>query len=58
MKHNIYHLKEKHQNRKEKGVDAKKLIGVDQPFDYNEVASITGPEYVQNLQRDGVTVLP
>lgn len=28
---------------------AKKLIGRDQPFSYEEVVSITGPEYVRNL---------
>lgn len=43
---------------KEGGFDAKKLIGIDQPFNYEEVASITGPEYIQNLHRDGVTFLP
>ena len=51
MKHNIYHLNEKRP-------DAKKFIGIDQPFDYEEVVSITGPEYVRNLHRDGIAVLP
>jgi len=36
--------------------DAKRLIGIDQPFDYREVASVTGPEYIRNLQADGVSV--
>lgn len=41
-----------------KGFDAKKLIGIDQPFDYEEVVAITGPEYVQNLHNDGVVFVP
>jgi CheY-like chemotaxis protein len=44
--------------KKEKGFDSAKLIGIDQPFSYNEVVSITGPEYVQNLHQEGVTFLP
>jgi glycine cleavage system H lipoate-binding protein len=43
---------------KKKGVDTKNRIGVDQPFDYEEVAAITGPDYVQNLHRNGIAVLP
>ena len=42
----------------EKGFDSTKLIGIDQPFSYEEVVSITGPEYVQNLQHEGVAFLP
>ncbi|MBW1894854.1 MAG: response regulator, partial [Deltaproteobacteria bacterium] len=38
--------------------DAKKLIGIDQPFNYNEVVSITGPEYVQYMDRDGFAFMP
>ncbi len=42
----------------EKAIEAQKgLIGVDQPFSYNEVVSVTGPEYVNNLNRDGVSVI-
>ena len=44
--------------KKEKGFDAAKLIGIDQPFNYEEVVSITGPEYVHNLHQEGVTFLP
>ncbi|MFH2220258.1 MAG: response regulator [Pseudomonadota bacterium] len=40
------------------GFDAEKLIGIDCPFDYDEVASITGPEYVLNLDRDGFAFVP
>ncbi|MGD1971923.1 MAG: response regulator, partial [Desulfobacterales bacterium] len=36
---------------KDQAFDATKLIGIDQPFSYKEVASITGPEYVQHLQQ-------
>jgi CheY-like chemotaxis protein len=35
--------------KKGKGFDAKKLIGIDQPFNYEEVISVTGPEYVQQM---------
>ena len=44
--------------KKAKGFDAQKLIGIDQPFSYEEVVSITGPEYVHNLHQEGVTFLP
>ena len=44
--------------KKEKGFDAAKLIGIDQPFSYEEVVSITGPEYVHNLHQEGVAFLP
>jgi DNA-binding response OmpR family regulator len=43
---------------KAKGFDATKLIGVDQPFNYEEVISITGPEYVRQLQQDAVAFVP
>ena len=39
-----------------KTVDTKKLIGIDQPFDYNEVAAVSGPEYIHNLRSDGVSI--
>jgi DNA-binding response OmpR family regulator len=44
--------------KKSKGFDAANLIGIDQPFSYEEVVSITGPEYVHNLHQEGVTFLP
>jgi DNA-binding response OmpR family regulator len=44
--------------RKPKGFDSQELIGVDQPFSYEEVVSVTGPEYVQNLQSDGFAFVP
>ncbi|MCK4789397.1 MAG: response regulator, partial [Desulfobacteraceae bacterium] len=43
---------------KEKAFDAKTLISIDHPFNYEEVASITGPEYVLNLHRDGMSSIP
>jgi len=43
---------------KGKVFDAEKLIGIDCPFDYEEVVSITGPEYVSNMHRDGVAFIP
>jgi len=43
---------------KGKSFDAEKLIGIDHPFNYEEVVSITGPEYVLNLQHEGVAFMP
>jgi DNA-binding response OmpR family regulator len=43
---------------KEKVFHAQKLIGIDQPFSYEEVISVTGPEYVLNLNRDGMAFVP
>ena len=43
---------------KAKTFDAKKFIGIDHPFNYEEVVSITGPEYVWNLDRDGMSFIP
>jgi len=37
-----------------KGFDAIKLIGIDHPFNYEEVVSVTGPEYVQYVHYDGI----
>ncbi|MBT8342154.1 MAG: response regulator [Desulfatitalea sp.] len=34
--------------------DIKTLIGIDQPFNYEDVRAVTGPEYLQYLQHDGV----
>ncbi|MGA6925224.1 MAG: response regulator [Desulfosarcina sp.] len=39
-----------------KTVDTKRLIGIDQPFDYDEVAAVSGPEYIHNLRSDGVSI--
>jgi DNA-binding response OmpR family regulator len=36
----------------------KTMIGVDQPFDYDEVVAVTGPEYVRYMDRDGFAFLP
>jgi DNA-binding response OmpR family regulator len=50
--------KKKEVGQEEKGFDSKKLIGIDQPFSYEEVASVTGPEYLMNLQGDGIAFVP
>lgn len=42
---------------KGKGFDAKTLIGIDHPFNYEEVVAVTGPEYVRNMGREGVMFL-
>jgi len=44
--------------RQKQGFDPSKLIGIDMPFDYEEVAAITGPEYVQYVDREGYAFLP
>ena len=36
--------------------DVRTLIGVDQPFNYDEVRAVTGPQYLSYLQQDGVVV--
>ena len=43
---------------KEKDVAAKRLMGPDQPFDYQEVATKTGPEYARYMNRDGLVCVP
>ena len=50
--------KAKKEGKREKAFDPKKLVGIDQPFSYEEVASITGPEYLMNLQSDGMAFVP
>ena len=57
MKHNIYQFEKKKEGGKKEGLYAKSLIDIDQPFDYEEVAAITGPEYVRNLHRDGMAFI-
>jgi DNA-binding response OmpR family regulator len=51
-------MKAKKEGKSEKALDPKKLVGIDQPFSYEEVASITGPEYLMNLQSDGIAFVP
>ena len=58
MKNNVIEFKKKKADRKKNGFYQKKIIAIDLPFDYEEVVSITGPEYVRNLHRDGLAVLP
>jgi len=50
--------KAKKEGKSEKASDPKKLVGIDQPFNYEEVASVTGPEYLMNLQSDGIAFVP
>jgi CheY-like chemotaxis protein len=33
-------------------------VGIDQPFSYDEVVSVTGPQYAQQLGREGVAYVP
>jgi DNA-binding response OmpR family regulator len=39
-------------------VDVRRLVGIDQPFVYDEVLSVTGPEYLRQLGREGAAYLP
>ena len=50
--------KRKRAAKKDKHIDMKERIGIDQPFNYEEVAAVTGPEYVENLVYDGVVQVP
>jgi DNA-binding response OmpR family regulator len=34
------------------------LVGIDMPFSYQEVISVTGPEYVSHLHHEGVAFVP
>jgi DNA-binding response OmpR family regulator len=43
---------------KSDGADVRRLVGIDQPFSYDEVVSVTGPEYARQLGREGVAYLP
>jgi glycine cleavage system H lipoate-binding protein len=58
MQNNVYEFKRKKANSKNKGVDSKRCIAPDQPFDYDEVIAITGPEYALHSNRNGIAVLP
>jgi DNA-binding response OmpR family regulator len=50
--------KKKRAAKKKTQTNVKQLIGIDQPFDYEEVAAVTGPEYVRSLQSEGVAYVP
>jgi CheY-like chemotaxis protein len=44
--------------QKAKGFDSKTMISIDQPFNYEEVEAITGPEYIHNLHHEATLVPP
>jgi DNA-binding response OmpR family regulator len=50
--------KTKKASAKPDGPEVRRLVGIDQPFVYDEVVSITGPEYARQLGREGVAYLP
>ena len=50
--------KRKRAAKAKKTTDVKKLIGIDQPFDYEEVAAVTGHAYVDHLVYDGLVQVP
>jgi DNA-binding response OmpR family regulator len=39
-------------------MDVRRLVGIDQPFLYDQVVSVTGPEYIRQLGREGSAYLP
>ena len=39
-----------------KAPDVRTLVGIDQPFNYDEVHAVTGPQYLNYLQHDGVVM--
>ncbi|WP_054032577.1 response regulator [Desulfatitalea tepidiphila] len=41
-----------------KTADTRRLIAPDMPFDYQEVAAMTGPEYIDHLVYDGIVQMP
>lgn len=43
---------------KAEGTDVRRLVGIDQPFLYDQVVSVTGPEYIRQLGREGSAYLP
>jgi glycine cleavage system H lipoate-binding protein len=58
MKNNVIEFKKQKGDRNKNDFHQKKFIGIDLPFDYEEVVSITGPEYIRHHHRDGIAVLP
>lgn len=58
MKPHVYEFKLRKADMKNNGVNLKRHIAPDQPFDYDEVTTLTGPEYVRYLNRDGISMLP
>lgn len=57
MQHNVYEFERKKADSKNTGVNSKRRIAPDQPFDYDEVISIAGPEYARHSNRDGIAML-
>lgn len=58
MKTMVFESKKKKDANDKKKLPARRFIGPDQPFDYNDVVAITGPKYIRYLQRDVAAVLP
>ena len=59
MKCHASKRKEKKAAEVEKRLIPKNLIiSIDQPFDYEEVVALTGSDYVQKLNYDGVIYIP
>ncbi len=58
MKSKLSEFKKQKGVGQRKGLLKERIIGPDQPFDYDDVASITGPDFVQYLHRDITAVVP
>ncbi len=56
--HECPQKKAKKSAAKSQGVDTRRLVGIDQPFSYEEVISVTGPQYAHQLGREGVAYVP
>lgn len=50
--------KKKKRAAAEEAFDGKRLIGIDMPFNYEEVSAVTGPEYVNYLENESVSFVP
>jgi len=46
--------KKKSASKKDAAPSVKTLVGIDHPFNYEEVRAVTGPEYLNYLRHDGV----
>ncbi len=49
---------EKRAARLRRRLRVKNIINIDQPFDYEEVVSVTGLEYVRNLYHEDIVLIP
>jgi glycine cleavage system H lipoate-binding protein len=58
MKKNTSNFKKKKADKPSKKLPVKHHNRIDQPFDYEGVAAVAGPEYVRHMNRDGLALVP